>query len=81
MASKPITAGTILKLVFWSLVVGAIMFQLEWSTGDIFGWIANKVAAVWDWFADFGLNYVLLGATIVIPIFLFSRFRAKMRKE
>lgn len=79
MASKPITGGTIIKLVFWSLVVGALMYQLEWSPGDIFSWAANSVAEVWSWFADFGLNYVLLGATIVVPLFLFSRFRDKMR--
>lgn len=81
MANKAVTAGTILKLVFWSFVIGAIMYQFEWSPGDIFGWVANKIAALWNWFASFGLNYVLLGATIVVPIFLFSRFRAKMRKE
>ena len=81
MASKSITAGTVLKLVFWSFVVGAIMYQMQWSPGDVFGWIANKIAAIWAWFSDSGLSYVLLGASIVVPIFLFSRFREKMRNK
>lgn len=81
MASKPITTGTVLKLAFWSFVVGAIMYQMQWSPGDVFAWIANKIATVWEWFSGSGLSYVLLGATIVVPIFLFSRFREKMRNK
>ncbi len=79
MADKSITGGTILKLVIWSFVVGFIMFKLEWSPGDIVGWIGTTVAEMWSWFSGSGLEYVLLGATIVVPIFLFSRFRDRLR--
>ena len=81
MASQSITGGTVLKLVLWSLFVGFVMYQLSWSPGDIFGWIADTVAGIWDWFAGFGLNYVLLGATIVVPIFLLMRLRDRMRNR
>lgn len=81
MATKPMTGGTIIKLVVWSLIVGFIMYQLEWSPGDIIGWIADKIAAVWNWFAGFGLNYVLLGATIVVPVYFLMRFRDKMQNR
>jgi len=66
---------TIIKLVIWSIVVGAVLMWFETSPGDIFGWIANKIAAIWGWFAGTGLEYLLLGATIVVPIFIISRLR------
>lgn len=81
MSSKPITGGTVLKLVIYSFVVGFIMYSMEWSPGDILGWIANTFAEIWSWFSGSGLEYVLLGATIVVPLFLFSRFRERMRNK
>lgn len=81
MTAKTATGGTILKLLFWSLVVGFIMYQLEWSPGDIVGWIADQIAGIWDWFAGFGLNYVLLGATIVVPVYLLMRLRDRMKGQ
>lgn len=81
MSNKPITGGTVLKLVIYSFVVGFIMYSLEWSPGDILGWIANTIAEIWGWFSGSSLEYVLLGATIVIPLFLFSRLRERMRNK
>ncbi len=81
MSSKPITGGTVLKLVFYSFVVGFIMYSMEWSPGDIFGWVANTVADIWNWFSGSGLEYVLLGATIVVPLFLFTRWRNRSRSK
>jgi hypothetical protein len=77
MAKLDLDFPTILKLVIWSIVVGAALMWLETSPGDILGWIANKIAAVWNWFAGTGLEYLLLGATIVIPIFVISRLRKR----
>lgn len=77
MSKLDLDLPTIIKLVIWSIVVGALLYWLEWSTGDIFGWIANKIASIWNWFAGSGLKYMLLGATIVVPIFLFSRLRKR----
>lgn len=81
MSEKPVTGGTILKLVIWSFIVGFVMYSLEWSPGDIAGWIAGTVAEIWSWFSGSGLEYVLLGATIVVPVFLFSRFRDRIRNR
>ncbi len=78
---KSFTGGTVLKLVIWSFVVGFAMFKLEWSPGDIVGWIGTTLAEMWSWFTGSGLEYVLLGATIVVPIFLFSRFRDRLRNK
>ena len=43
-----IDAGTIIKLVIYSFLVGALLYWLNWSPGDVYGWIANRVADVWD---------------------------------
>jgi hypothetical protein len=81
MSEKSITGGTIIKLVIYSFVVGFAMYKLEWSPGDVVGWVGTTIADMWAWFSGSGLEYVLLGATIVVPIFLFSRFRDRMRNR
>lgn len=68
---------TIIKLAIYSMLVGAFLYWLELSTGDIFGWIFNQIAKIWNWLMNTGLKYMLLGATIVVPIFLISRMRKK----
>lgn len=81
MAEKSITGGTVIKLVIYSFVVGFAMYKLEWSPGDVVGWVGTTIAEMWTWFSGSGLEYVLLGATIVVPLFLFSRFRDRMRNK
>ena len=81
MADKSITGGTVIKLVIYSFVVGFAMYKLEWSPGDVVGWVGTTIAEMWAWFSGSGLEYVLLGATIVVPIFLFSRFRDRMGRS
>ena len=77
MSKLDLDFPTIIKLVIWSMVVGAVLYWLEWSTGDIFAWIANKIASIWNWLAGTGIKYILLGATIVVPVFLFSRLKKR----
>ena len=73
MTFPQITAGTILRLLAASLVVGALMAWLGLSPGEIVRYItgfANEVlenAAAW---VGTVISYVLLGAVIVIPIWL-----------
>lgn len=75
MSNLKLDLGTIIKLVIWSTLVGAALYWLEVSTGDIYGWIIDKLAAIWNWIAGTGLKYMLLGATIVVPVFVISRMR------
>jgi len=77
MSKLDLDIPTIIKLVIWSMLVGALLYWLEWSTGDIFGWIANKIAGIWNWLAGTGIKYMLLGATIVVPVFIISRIRKR----
>ena len=72
-----IDARTIIKLGIWSFLVGFILYSINLSPGEVYGWALNMIAGVWDWLASSGLQYILLGATIVIPVFLISRFRKR----
>ncbi|TNE64622.1 MAG: hypothetical protein EP335_07125 [Alphaproteobacteria bacterium] len=78
--SKSISIGTVIQLLVWSFIVGALLYWLDWSPGDVYGWLANKLAAFWDWLVGSGLKYVLLGATIVVPVYLLFFFRDRMRR-
>jgi len=77
MSKLDLDIRTIVKLVLWSTIVGATLYWLEWSTGEIFGWVFDKIATAWEWVAGTGLKYMLLGATIVVPVFVISRLTKK----
>ena len=70
---------TIIKLAIYSFLVGALLYWLQWSPGDVYGWIAGKVAAFWGWLVGTGLEYVLLGATIVVPVYFLMQFNNRRR--
>jgi len=80
MTSPRIDFGLILKLTIWSFLVGALLYWLNWSPGEVYAWIINKIAALWDWLVGIGLNYVLLGATIVVPLYLLFHFKNKLKR-
>ncbi|SDD24673.1 MULTISPECIES: DUF6460 domain-containing protein [Kordiimonas] len=75
-----LNAGVIIKLAVWSFLVGLLLYWLEWSPGDVYGWLANKIATLWDWLVGSGLQYVLLGATIVVPVYLIMQFKNRRRR-
>ncbi|WP_374763000.1 DUF6460 domain-containing protein [Yunchengibacter salinarum] len=70
---------TVLKLALLSLIVGAILYALGLSPGDIYGWAANVLADIWHWLVTSGLQYMALGAAIVVPIFLILRLKKGIR--
>lgn len=66
----------VIRLVILSIVVG---FLLSWTglyPRDIFNWFVDLGHWIYDqgfiFFAD-AIDYLLLGAAIVVPIFLLSR--------
>lgn len=78
-----ISAGTVLRLLVASAVVGAAMAYFELTptdmlryassfAGEIFESATNSVGAV--------IKYVLLGAVIVIPIWLISVLLTSFRR-
>ena len=67
---------TIIKLVILCVVVGFIMSTFGLSPLDILYWIRKTFLDLWrSGFATLGKvgNYMLLGAAIVIPLFIVLR--------
>jgi pilus assembly protein TadC len=67
---------TLIKLLVVSLIVGFIMAVFGWAPLDFVYGLRNFVLEVWHrGFAALGRvgDYLLLGATVVIPIFLLIR--------
>jgi len=73
---------TILKLIVVSLVVGFVMALFNLDPWDIFYSIRRFVLDLWhSGFAALGSvgNYLVLGATIVIPVFIILRILSYRR--
>ncbi|MFC5385866.1 DUF6460 domain-containing protein [Aquamicrobium segne] len=70
------------KLLILSFLVGLVMSAFGWSPYDIFLAIKNFFLDIWNLgfrAIDRILGYILLGAAIVIPVFLLIRL-ANYRK-
>ncbi|HEY9056570.1 MAG TPA: DUF6460 domain-containing protein, partial [Aurantimonas sp.] len=70
-------------LVLLSIVVGVILSWLSWSPADIVDWVVGLFD--WLWVSVFGsldraVDYFILGAAIVVPIFIISRLLAIGRR-
>jgi hypothetical protein len=67
---------TVVKLVILCIVVGFILSTFGLSPMDIVYWIRRTLLDLWrSGFATLGKvgNYMLLGAAIVIPLFIILR--------
>ena len=68
--------GVAIRLIVLSLLVGVLLSWLDWSPQDVYDWFADLFR--WAWYNLFGsfrraTDYILLGAAIVIPLFILSR--------
>ncbi|MEP1206511.1 MAG: DUF6460 domain-containing protein [Rhizobiaceae bacterium] len=66
----------VIKLVVLSVVVGIIMSAVGWTPRTIYDGIVRFFQSLWDLGFDAiysSLEYLLLGAAIVIPAFLLIR--------
>jgi hypothetical protein len=74
LGGSPVTVFT--RLLFVSLIVGAIMMWLDISPESVFRSIARFVDRIWnlgfDAIREIG-RYVLAGAAIVVPVWLILR--------
>ncbi|HEX2020094.1 MAG TPA: DUF6460 domain-containing protein [Aurantimonas sp.] len=71
------------RLVLLSIAVGLILSWFSFSPWDIVDWFVDLFD--WLWINVFGsldraLDYFLLGAAIVIPVFLLSRLLSMGRR-
>ncbi|SNB64974.1 hypothetical protein SAMN07250955_104174 [Arboricoccus pini] len=70
-----ITFRTVIKLLIWSLIVGAI---LSWLNVSPLGIVNAFIASIRDVARDFQVHawnfgsYILLGAVIVVPLWALS---------
>ncbi|ORE96911.1 DUF6460 domain-containing protein [Aurantimonas sp. 22II-16-19i] len=68
--------GVAIRLILISILVGFILSWLNWNPHDIIDWVIRSVE--WAWRSLFGsveraVYYFLLGAAIVVPVFIISR--------
>jgi hypothetical protein len=68
-----ITLATVVKLVVASILVGAVMAYLDVQPLEVWRWLADRVGDVLAdirTYASRALTYFLLGAVVVVPIWL-----------
>ncbi|BCX17886.1 MAG: hypothetical protein KatS3mg117_1568 [Geminicoccaceae bacterium] len=68
-----ITLATVVKLVVASILVGAVMAYLDVQPLEVWRWLADRVGDVLadiHTYASRALTYFLLGAVVVVPIWL-----------
>jgi Na+/H+-dicarboxylate symporter len=79
-----ITFGTLLRILLASFVVGLGMYWLDVQPRDILGWATRSVeevlanAQAW---IGWTIKYVLLGAVIVVPVWLLSYLFQFLRRR
>jgi hypothetical protein len=74
--------SVIVRLAVISLLVGVLLSWLDIRPYEIVDWITGLFE--WAWYSVFGslnraVDYFLLGAVIVVPIFLLSRLMKSSR--
>jgi len=66
----------LIKLIVLSFLVGIVMSAFGWTPADIFYGIRDAVLRVWYMgfdAVDRFIGYFLLGAAVVVPVFLLIR--------
>ena len=79
LSGVQINFGLIFKLAIYSLIVGYVLYSIRLSPGEIYGWFLDKIAGLWNWLANSGLEYILLGATIVVPLYFLMHLKNRRR--
>jgi Na+/H+ antiporter NhaC len=75
--SSPSLPATIFQIVLWSIVVGVVLSALgitPYNILDRLGLIFRNLYDLGFGAFDWAFRYFLLGAIIVVPIFLVTRF-------
>jgi hypothetical protein len=76
--------GVIIRLVIMSIVVGIILSALGITPDNLFYRLRLLIERIYDmgWGAvEWGLGYFLIGAVIVVPIWLISRLLSAGRRR
>jgi hypothetical protein len=87
--------GTVLKLLVASLIVGAIMMWLDVDALGLVRWLIDSAVGLGHWLADavksiwgslgemarWAVTPILVGATVVIPIWLIAFLVGKAKRR
>ena len=70
--AKPV-GRTVLKIVLWSLVVGLALSMLKVSPASILSFLGETAQGIFAWVVgvvEWAVPYLVLGAAVVVPIWL-----------
>lgn len=67
--------AVLVKLAVVSLLVGWLLHWLDWTPGEVWRWAQGLALGAWASLGDFA-EYILLGAAVVVPVFLVMRLLA-----
>lgn len=84
MALPKITLGTVVKLVVASLCVGLLLAWLDMDPIELLAWTRERIEGALGDATEWVLwsaKYILLGAVIVIPIWLLNYLWRAARKK
>jgi hypothetical protein len=84
VSSKGVTVGTVIKLALASLLVGWLLSVLGVTPADLMAKFSGLATGLWAGSRDFlgwAGGYMLLGALVVLPVwlavYLWARLRAR----
>ena len=76
--------GTIVRLLLASFLVGLALAFLDITPRELFAWIrqlACEIAAdFWAW-VSWAMSYVLVGAVVVVPVWLVALLWRSLRRR
>ena len=64
------------RLLILSFIVGLVLSAVNLDPWDIYYWVERSIRRIWSMGFDFveeALGYLLIGALIVVPVFLLMR--------
>ena len=84
MSSKRVTVATVIKLALASLVVGWLLSVLGVTPQDLIAKFSGLATGLWGASRDFlgwAGGYMLLGALVVLPLWLAVYFWRRLRAK
>ena len=80
----PNIVGTIVKLLIASLIVGIVLKFMDLDAAGFLRWVAGSFRDIIGFFGDFfewALGPIMVGAVLVVPIWLIVVLFGKMRSR
>ena len=78
------TAGTVIKLVFLSLVVGLVLSYFGMTPANFWNSMGELAVSAWEsgiTFFDWAWKYIIIGGAVVVPIYVVRGLSRYLRKR